>query len=80
MGQKKGGRGRGGGRQHFVTSADDLEKRNEKQEAYSKVLRSEIEKNSFAFWKFGRRVSTRFHVWRSPPLAGARRASRHWRW
>jgi len=34
MGQKKGGRGRGSGRRHFVTSADDLEKRNENQERY----------------------------------------------
>lgn len=32
MGQKKGGRGRGG-RRHFVTSAEDLDKRNENMEA-----------------------------------------------
>jgi hypothetical protein len=34
MGQKKGGRGRGSGRRHFVTSEEDLKKRNENQERY----------------------------------------------
>mmetsp|Transcript_6904 Transcript_6904/g.9669 ORF Transcript_6904/g.9669 Transcript_6904/m.9669 type:complete len:235 (-) Transcript_6904:85-789(-) len=36
MGNKKGGRGRGG-RRHFVTSAEDLEKRNENQAAIHKA-------------------------------------------
>ncbi|KAJ8602928.1 hypothetical protein CTAYLR_001496 [Chrysophaeum taylorii] len=36
MGQKKGGRGSRGGRRHFVTSAEDLEKRNSNIEQYQK--------------------------------------------
>lgn len=37
MGQKKGGRGARGGRRTFVTSAEDLQKRNEVVEQYQKT-------------------------------------------